>query len=175
MENNEAAELEEIVQKKSGRPSAGNKKPRRYLTAKEYRFYKFMLERFKEGSGESDKSLAVKSGYSEKTPVTVIKDQISRVLSGNEQLQQKLNAAGLGLDSLVDDFEELRKCKNDKGTPDNATRFKVLALRTEVMNAKPPKRVQIDERKQVINITPQVLDAIRKVKGEEEMRRLLEE
>jgi hypothetical protein len=170
--NNDEPIDAEIVESKPEK-----KRHRRYFTAREFRFLKLLQENAQAAKPRSQGELLREAGYSPSTKSSqLIKDKISDVLSENDVLRQKRETAG----SIVDDFSRLRFCQKEKKNgegmiDDNAVQARILELRADLLKLRPPKKVVLDERRAIFHITPQVIANLRKVKGDEEVKRLLEE
>ena len=144
-------------------PQPEKKPKRKYLTPGEHHFLEGQIENAKRPwhQRKSQKKIALEAGYSPNTSPTIIKKQILEKINANEFLVKRLAEAHLGIDSIVDGIKELRECTNDKGNPDNDVRFRTVQLQTQIHGAMPAQKIQVDQRKVVLNITPEFADSLK--------------
>jgi hypothetical protein len=140
------------------------KKGRKMLTSGEHHFLEGKIANAARPwhQRKSDRQIAKDAGYSPNTSATTIKNQIVNKINANEDMQKRLATAGLGLDSIVEDIQKLRECTNDKGNPDNDVQFRVLDLRAKIQNIMPAQKIEVNQRKVVLNITPELADRVKR-------------
>jgi len=59
--------------------------------------------------------------------------------------------------------------------PDNFNRRGYTDIALKLYGAYPPMKIELDQRKVEMHLTPEILANLRKVKGEEEFKKLLSE
>lgn len=144
-----------MTQDKSGiygdmHPFAKTVNPRDWKTIKGY------IDAVKEGKRTSLRQCAIQAGFA-KSYATAAANRVGRIMTNNEAVREKMEAEGIGIDSFVRDLVKLSKAKlppHKDGIQydDNEVQFKVLDLRANIQDLKATKRLEIDERKIIINI-----------------------
>jgi hypothetical protein len=131
-------------------PFAKTVNPRDWKTIKGY------IDAVKEGKRTSLRQCAIQAGFA-KSYATAAANRVGRIMTNNEAVREKMEAEGIGIDAFVKDLVKLSKAKlppHKDGIQydDNEVQFKVLDLRANIQDLKATKRLEIDERKIIINI-----------------------
>jgi len=144
-----------MTQDKSGiygdmHPFAKTVNPRDWKTIKGY------IDAVKGGRNTSLRQCAIEAGFAARN-ATKAAARVGRIMTNNEAVREKMEAEGIGIDAFVKDLVKLSKAKlppHKDGIQydDNEVQFKVLDLRANIQDLKATKRLEIDERKIIINI-----------------------
>jgi hypothetical protein len=161
------------------------KRPYRYTTLgpRQHKYLRLRHEQMVRGGNKTDKQLMIDAGFKKTVIAKQANDSIIKLCQGNQEMMKKLDDAGLGMDSIVEDVKKLRNAQTmtvDKDgvehtRDDNDIQFKTMAWRANVFNAMPTKQININERRLNINISEDTMERIRKLKGDEEFKRLIAE
>ena len=156
-------------------------RPYRYTTLgpRQNKYLKLRHEQMLSGGNKTDKQLMLEAGFKKTVIAKQANDSIIRLCQGNQDMMKKLDEAGLGMDSIVEDVAKLRDAlkpgPDGEMHPDNDVQFKTMAWRANVFNVMPTKQININERRLNINISEDTMDRFRKLKGDEEFKRLIAE
>jgi hypothetical protein len=127
------------------------------VNAKDYKTIKNYIDAVKAGTKVSLRQCAIKAGFAE-SYASQAACRIGRMMTNNEAIRERMESEGIGVDALVKDIIKLSQAKlppnKEDGIQydDNEVQFKTLDLRAKIQDAFPTKRLEIDERKIVINI-----------------------
>ena len=127
------------------------------VNAKDYKTIKAYIDAVKGGKKISLRQCAIQNGFAEGS-ATQAAQRIGRMMTNNEVIREKMEAEGIGIDAFVRDIVKLSRAKlppnKEDGIQydDNEVQFKVLDLRANIQDLKATKRLEIDERKIIINI-----------------------
>lgn len=127
------------------------------------------LTKYAEGMQSGKKTSLTKcaraAGYSESYAPTAAR-RIKELMTQNESVRAMMESKGIGLECLVDDLGELRHAITPSGHPDNLIRQRNAEFRAQLLDALPPKRMELDERRVNITISGEDLERLKKHFGE---------
>lgn len=148
---------------------------RRNLNIRQLKTLRRCVEALRNGENISFAKCAEQSGYAPSSAYTAVRTLMNNpTIQG--YLQNQMEDKKIGLDSIVTDLAELRKATlpgKDKH-PDNFIRMKNVEFRAKLLDAIPSQKVEVDKRQITININVDTLEKLRQLKGEEELKRLME-
>jgi hypothetical protein len=126
------------------------------VNARDYKTIKTYIDAVKEGKRISLRQCAIQNGFAAGS-ATSAAQRIGRMMTNNEAVRAKMEAEGIGVDAFVKDLVKLSNAKlpphkDGMQYDDNEVQFKVLDLRANIQDLKATKRLEIDERKIIINI-----------------------
>jgi hypothetical protein len=136
------------------------------INARDYKTIKNYIDAVKGGKKMSLRQCAIQAGFAEYNASAAAR-RVGRIMTNNEAVREKMEAEGIGIDALVNDIKRLSRAKlppnKEDGIQydDNEVQFKIVDLRAKIQDAFPTKRLEIDERKVVINITAETADKLK--------------
>ena len=128
-------------------------------------------------AGMNKRQAAIKAGYAPST-ASIVAKRLTDKLSCNRIFLEECERQGLTVHAIV---KELKRGVTEAmdphkpNRPDNFNRRGYTDIALKLYGAYPPTKIELDQRKVEMHLTPGILENLRKVKGEEEFRRLLSE
>jgi len=169
--DNEETIVAELVEDAPKKPSPPNFSDRKTISALEYRTINNYVNGLKEGEDITMKQAAIQAGYA-KSYAAQAASRINKLISQNEAVRMMMEKKGIGVETLVDDLKEIRgatcpptKYDPNGEHPDYLVRQRNVEFRAQILDALPPKKLEIEERKISITITADTLERIRAVKS----------
>lgn len=144
-----------------------------YLNSRQLKTLRSYVEALRNGENKSFAKCATESGYL--APHAAVRTMLNNTTI-NAYLQKKMEEKHVGVDSIVTDLAELRKATlpGKDGHPDNFIRMKNVEFRAKLLDAIPSQKVEVDKRQITININVDTLEKLRQLKGEQELKKLME-
>jgi hypothetical protein len=140
---------------------------RKTISAREFRTLQNYIEGIKTGKKTSLRKSAIKAGYTEAYASMAAK-RIEELVTQNQWVRAMMEESGMGLQCLVKDLGEIRNAvkKDAYGEhPDYDVRQRNVEFRALLLDALPPKRMEVEERSISIVITADTIQKIREIKG----------
>jgi hypothetical protein len=144
---------------------------RKTISAREYRTLMGFIEGIKDGTGTTMRQAAIQAGYAP-TYAGQAARSINEMMTRNEEVREMMERHGVGLSTLVSDIKEISKatCPPTKydptgAHPDFGVRQRNVEFRAEILDVKPPKRLEVNEKHTVINVDADMLRAVIALKG----------
>lgn len=144
---------------------------RKSISAREYRTLMAFIDGIKDGTGTTMRQAAIQAGYSP-TYASQAAKSVGEMVSHNEEVRAMMERRGIGISKLVDDMIEISQATcpptkyDPKGKhPDFGVRQRNAEFRAEILDVKPPKRLEVNERHTVINVDADMLRAVIAIKG----------
>jgi hypothetical protein len=153
------------------KPQRKSKYTRKTISSREYRTLMAFIEGIKDGSGTTMRQAAIQAGYSPAYAGQAARS-INEMMSRNDEVRQMMENHGIGLSKLVKDIKEISEatCPPTKYDPaglhpDFGVRQRNVEFRAEILDVRPPKRLEVNERHTVINVDADMLRAVIALKG----------
>lgn len=144
---------------------------RKSISAREYRTLMGFIEGIKDGTGTTMRQAAIQAGYAP-TYAGQAARSINEMMTRNDEVRGMMEKHGIGVEKLVSDIKEIAKATcpptkyDPKGKhPDFGVRQRNVEFRAEILDIKPPKRLEVNERHTVINVDADMLRAVIALKG----------
>ena len=128
-------------------------------------------------AGLNKRQAAIQAGYSPSSASIMAKKLTDR-LASNKAFLEECERQGLTVHAII---KELKRGvtramhPGDPLQPDNFNRRGYLDIALKLFGAYPPLKMELDERRIEIQITPETLERIEKLKGKEAFIKLLSE
>lgn len=143
---------------------------RKSISALEYRTINNYVEGIKGGEKTSLRQAAIKAGY-KKSYAGQAGRRIQELLTQNQSVRIMMEKKGIGLETIVNDLQEIRgatcpptKYDPNGEHPDNMVRQRNVEFRAQIMDALPPKRIEVESRSININITSEDIKRVLEIK-----------
>jgi hypothetical protein len=144
---------------------------RKTISAREYRTLMNFIDGIKSGANTTMRQAAIQAGYST-TYAGQAARSVNEMMTRNDEVREMMERRGIGISKLVSDIKEIAKatCPPTKSDlngehPDFGVRQRNVEFRAEILDVKPPKRMEVNERHTVINIDADMLRAVIALKG----------
>jgi hypothetical protein len=144
---------------------------RKTISAREYRTLMAFIDGIKDGTGTTMRQAAIQAGYSPAYAGQAARS-INEMMTRNDEVREMMERRGIGVSKLVSDLQEISKatCPPTKYDPegkhpDFGVRQRNVEFRAEILDVKPPKRLEVNERHTIINVDADMLRAVIALKG----------
>ncbi len=144
---------------------------RKTISAREYRTLMGFINGIKDGTGTTMRQAAIQAGYAPAYAGQAARS-INDMMSRNNEVRGMMEKHGIGVSKLVSDIKEISgaTCPPTKYDPsgehpDFAVRQRNVEFRAEILDVKPPKRLEVEERRVVMNVDADMLRAVIALKG----------
>jgi hypothetical protein len=147
-------------------PVKPRKYARKYISAREYRTLMNFVEGIQSGSNTSMRQAAIQAGYAPSYAGTAARS-VGELMSRNDEVRAMMERRGIGVSKLVSDIKEIAKATcpptryDPEGKhPDFGVRQRNVEFRAEILDVKPPKRLEVNEKHTVINVDADMIRAV---------------
>ncbi len=148
-----------------------SKYSRKTISAREYRTLMAFVQGIKDGTGTTMRQAAIQAGYSPAYAGQAARS-INEAMTRNDLVREMMEKRGIGVSKLVTDLKEISKATcpptkyDTKGEhPDFTVRQRNAEFRAELLDVKPPKRMEVNDRHTVINVDADMLRVVIALKG----------
>ena len=153
------------------KPTRPRSLDRKTISSREYHTIQNYIEGIKTGKKTSLRKSAIKAGYCAEYASKAAR-RIEELMTENQWVRAMMQEKGIGLESLVDDLAKIRKatCPPTKYDPngehpDFMVRQRNAEFRATLLDALPPKRMELEERSISIVVAVDTIEAIEAIKG----------
>ncbi len=137
-----------------------SKYSRKTISAREYRTLMAFVQGIKDGTGTTMRQAAIQAGYSPAYAGQAARS-INEAMTRNDLVREMMEKRGIGVSKLVTDLKEITKGEH----PDFTVRQRNAEFRAELLDVKPPKRMEVNDRHTVINVDADMLRVVIALKG----------
>lgn len=148
------------------KPPRKSKYTRKTISTREYRTLMNFIDGIQSGANTTMRQAAIQAGYSPAYAGTAARS-INQLMSRNDEVREMMENKGIGLSKLVSDIKEIAKATcpptryDPEGKhPDFGVRQRNVEFRAEILDVKPPKRLEVNERHTVINVDADLLRTV---------------
>ena len=126
-------------------------------------------------AGMNKRQAAVQAGYAPST-ASIVAKRLTDKLSCNTIFLEECERQGLTVHAIVKELKRgvtkaMDPHKPDQ--PDNFNRRSYTDMALKIYGAYPPTKIELDQRKLEIHLTPEVLERIKEIKGDKEFKKLI--